>query len=346
MREIPFTPSRLHPSLPRCLWLACALIVAPATGWAAETVTLVLNWVPSAEHAPFFYAAEQGWYRDAGIELTIDAVAGSPHAIKRAAEQANTLAVSDFIAYLRTRGEHPTTVAIMALQPRSPYAIYYSARSGIGGVQDLAGKRIAAQPQDPMRGLWRVLARRNGSDASSVNWIALSNAAKPDALAAGEVDAALNPFLHNHLNYEAALGEEMSVMWWHELGFAGYGHVLVAGDKLAGEGAALVGRFVAATQRAWAQCLSEAQPCLNALLAQHPHLDQAHEVALWRLVERLYSDPATRDTVLGAFDSTRVDVALRDVESALVVAEAVSAPTTNRFLSQQVRVPAMLANSK
>ena len=346
MREIPFTPSRLDPSLLRCLWLACALVFAPAPGRAAEAVTLVLNWIPSAEHAPFFYAAEQGWYREAGIELNIESVAGSPHAIKRAAQQANTLAVSDFIAYLRARGEHPTTVAIMALQPRSPCAIYYSARSGIGGVQDLAGKRIAAQPEDPMRGLWRVLAGRNGSDASSVNWIALSNPAKPDALAAGEVDAALNPFLHNHLSYEAALKEQMSVMWWYELGFAGYGHVLVAGDHLARERAALVGKFVAATQRAWAQCLAEPQPCLDALLAQHPHLDRAHEVALWQLVERLYSDPAARDTVLGAFDSTRVDVAVRDVESALVTANAVSAPTTNQFLSQQIRVPAMRANSK
>ena len=94
----------------------------------------------------------------------------------------------------------------MALQARSPYAVYSTEESGVRAMSDLAGKRIGAQPQDPMRPLFGVLAARNGLDPSGVIWVDRSNAAKPDALANGEIDAALNPFLHNHLNDEATLG--------------------------------------------------------------------------------------------------------------------------------------------
>lgn len=314
------------------LWLA----LSPAV--ASEQLTLVLNWVPGADHAPFFFALRQGWYAQAGIALTIDSVAGSPEAMKRAALQPRTLAVADFVAYVRTRGSFPDTTAVMALQPLSPYAIYFSAASGIGRVQDLAGKRIAAQAQDPMRRLWRPLAQRNAVGAEPVTWIDRSNAAKPDALAAGEADAAFNPFLHNHLNYVAALGPSMRVLWWHELGFAGYGHVLVATDELTSRSPELVRGFVAVTQRAWAQCLAQPAPCIDALLAEHPQLDRQREQAVWELVAQMYRISPDPLQPLGAFDPARVARTLRDVDVAFDTQIGPDG-ATNAFLGPQIRAP-------
>jgi NitT/TauT family transport system substrate-binding protein len=276
-------------------------------------LTLVLNWVPSADHAPFFYAERRGWFRDAGIALAIDSVAGSPEAIKRAVNEPHTLAVADFVAFLRTRDAITPAYAVMALQPRSPYAVYYADTAGIRGPQDLGGKRIAAMEQDPMRGLWTVLAARNGIDASQTRWGALSNPQKADALAAGEVDAALNPFLHNHLNYQAALGEHLRVTWWHELGFAAYGHVLVTGKDMLLRDPELVRRFVEVTQSAWVQCLAEPAPCLDALVAEHPQLDREREAALWALNAALRDADQQGESMPGSFDPERVRRTFQDV---------------------------------
>ena len=54
------------------LSIAVAMIVASATSQAAEKVNFILNWVPGADHAPYFYARAQGWYEDAGLEVKID----------------------------------------------------------------------------------------------------------------------------------------------------------------------------------------------------------------------------------------------------------------------------------
>jgi len=36
-----------------------------------------LNWTPTADHSPFYYAKAQGWYAKAGIDLSIEVGKGS-----------------------------------------------------------------------------------------------------------------------------------------------------------------------------------------------------------------------------------------------------------------------------
>ena len=40
--------------------LALALIAQAAPSRAGETVHLILNWAPTADHSPFYYAKAQG----------------------------------------------------------------------------------------------------------------------------------------------------------------------------------------------------------------------------------------------------------------------------------------------
>jgi len=318
--------------------VAWLLALESLTAHADETLSLVLNWVPNAEHALFFYAKQQGWYRDAGIALTIDYVAGSPAAIQRAAQEPRTLATSDFVAFLREYDKGVAVRAVMALQPLSPYAIYSTEESGIRAMPDLAGKEVGAQAQDPMRQLFSVLATRNGLQSSTVIWVDRSNAAKPDALANGEIDAALNPFLHNHINYEATIASRMRVLWWYDLGFAAYGHVLVA-NALLDHSSDVLRRFVAVTQRAWQQCSDQPSPCLDALLADHPNLDRAHEEALWQLVAAMTAKGVAVDAPIGAFDSARVQRTLDDVRAAFTrtASTAPTDPTTNAFIDRTLK---------
>jgi NitT/TauT family transport system substrate-binding protein len=316
--------------------LLLGLVCAPAL--AADAVTLVLNWVPGADHAPFFYAEERGWYRETGIELTIDSVAGSPEAVKRTMSEPRTLAVADFVSFLRTRGASTPAVAVMALQPRSPYAVYFRRGTGIDSSTDLAGKRLAAMAQDPMRALWIALARRNGVDASQTRWVPLSNAQKPDALAAGEVDAALNPFLHNHLNYEAVLGTDLRVIWWHELGFSVPGQVLVASRGMIESSADVLRSFVAVTQRAWHDCLVDGAPCVEALLRANPQLDREHETALWRQVRDLFGTVGKPSVVCGFGEALGTEQ-VTFVERALGLSPAAQPLFSERFLAPGIRSP-------
>ncbi len=57
--------------------LVLALVAPAVPAGAAEPVNLILNWAPTADHSPFYYAKAQGWYEKAGIDLTIEVGKGS-----------------------------------------------------------------------------------------------------------------------------------------------------------------------------------------------------------------------------------------------------------------------------
>ena len=57
--------------------LALALLAPSFPAGAAESVNLILNWAPTADHSPFYYAKAQGWYEKAGIDLNIEVGKGS-----------------------------------------------------------------------------------------------------------------------------------------------------------------------------------------------------------------------------------------------------------------------------
>ena len=57
------------------LLLALAAPITPAQ--AGQSVSLILNWTPAADHSPFYYAKSQGWYANAGIDLSIEVGKGS-----------------------------------------------------------------------------------------------------------------------------------------------------------------------------------------------------------------------------------------------------------------------------
>jgi NitT/TauT family transport system substrate-binding protein len=326
------SPFTLHALLGAALTLFAAAL-RPAH--AEDALTLVLNWTPGAEHAPFFFAHDQGWYARAGIALNIEPVLGSPGAARRAAGEARSVAVADFVSVLRGQAQGVDVTAVLVLQPVSPWAFYFSEGGGVAGPSDFPGKRLAAQSQDPMRALWSVLAKRAGVDPGAVHWIEMANAAKPEALARREIDVALNPFLHNHLSYRKALGERMRVSWWHDLGFAAYGHVLVAGPALIDQDPDLLRRFVQVTQQAWSQCLATPQPCIDALGGANRHLDAAEQREVWDLVLQLARKDSNRGDSAGAFDQERVMATWRDLRSAFGLSELSGPKTSNVFLSPQ-----------
>ena len=70
---------------PLACTLTVALTLAVGGAKAAEDVTFVLNWVAGGDHAPVYWAKEQGWYQDAGINLTIEEGRGSAASVQKVA---------------------------------------------------------------------------------------------------------------------------------------------------------------------------------------------------------------------------------------------------------------------
>ncbi|MFN8753711.1 MAG: ABC transporter substrate-binding protein, partial [Betaproteobacteria bacterium] len=307
---------------------AVALLLCCGAATAAERLRVCLNWAPGADHAPLYHARQEGWFAAADVAVDILPGGQSADTLRRLAEGECEAAVADFGAVLSARAQDRDVVAVMAIGAHAPYAFYATDGSALRSPADLAGKRIAAYGTDPPRRLWGAFAARHGLALEAVHWIDLPNNAKVEALATGQVDVAANGFYHHHLEYAAAFGDGLGVLWWREWGPDLLGNVLVLPTGAVAAPASA--RFVALARRAWLACLSAPQPCLEALLAANTHLDPVREARKWPLAARSVAGTDEATEHLGCLDSARV----RGTAVAWSLAKNVEAAATNHLLKQ------------
>ena len=289
----------------RALLLSAVMLLASAV--RAETdLTMHLNWAPGADHAPFYYAEQQGWYRTAGIKLSFVPGAGSTNATQKVAESPNAVGIADFTNVLIARGKGADVVAVMSIFANSPHSFYWLKSSGIRSLRDLRGRKIGTPLNDPARILWRSLAKTTSIDPDSVTWVDVAHNAKIAALKSQAIDVATNSFFYNHTNYTREFGDDLVQFSWCDEGLNLYGNSLIASQRLIVAQPELLKAFVIATQRAFQTCLKEPQPCITSLVAANSHLDFNKELENWRHVVRLVGEAGVSNHLLGAFDMARV----------------------------------------
>jgi NitT/TauT family transport system substrate-binding protein len=289
--------------------VACAWSL---TVTAADGVRLCLNWAPGADHAPIYFAREQGWFADANVAVEVVPGGGSGDALKKLAEGDCEAAIADFGAVRAARTAGRDVIAVMTIFADSPLAFYSLEATALARPGDLAGKRIAAYPTDPPRRLWPAFAARHGLAENTVTWIDLPNNAKVAALARGEIQVAANGFYHHHVEYVEAFGDRLRVLWWRDVGPNPIGNVLALSRSWVATHRDAARAFVRSIQRGYAACVRDADPCVGALIAANPHLILGREQAKWAAALPLIAPPRRAGMTLGAFDPAQPGVNCTD----------------------------------
>src|SRR5690242_21708977 len=92
--------------------LAFALLTAATPATAGEAVNLMLNWTPTADHSPFYFAKAQGWYEKAGIDLTIETGKGSGVSALKVGSGGSPFGIADLATMLAARSQGADVVAV------------------------------------------------------------------------------------------------------------------------------------------------------------------------------------------------------------------------------------------
>ena len=318
---------------------AAALGLAAGPAAAQDRVTLVLNWVPGADHAPLYWANAQGRYRDAGIQLTIETGRGSAYSAQRVGVGAAQVGIVDMPNALQARGQGADLVAVMGIYVQSPYTIYWRRASGVGGPQDFKGRRFGAPPADAGRSMWPMISRVLGLQPNDVTWVNIAPEAKVASLQSGAIDATMH-FYNVHYIYERTFGEDLGFLRTRDVGFNPYSNAIFANGPWLRANADAARRLVRTTQRAYADCLANPEPCLQAVSA--PASQGVDDLRVsWRLVGELMQDDPAAGRPLGGFEAARVQQTLEAVRTAFNArAEfAASDAFTNSLLDPSIPAP-------
>src|SRR5258708_22900872 len=94
------------------------------------------------------------------------------------------------------------------------------------------------------------------------------------------------------------------------------------------------------TQKAFAACLANPKPCVDALVEANGALKADNELGNWALVEELMSDKAARTQALGIHDDGRMKADYQLVAEFVGVDKPFDVKTayTNEFLDRSIKL--------
>ncbi len=317
--------------------LALALGAAPAV--AQQKLDFILNWVPGGDHAPYYYANKMGWYAKEGIELNLEPGKGSALAVQKVGAGANPIGLADMGTALVGKSKGADVVGVFNVYANSPQGLYWLKSSGIKGIKDFPGKKIGNPAADAARAMWPAIAKANGIDPKSVTWVQVAANAKIGALKSKSVDITTS-FYNIHHIFQRALGDDMGFVAWRDIGLNPYGNTVIVNSAFLAKNKALIGKFVKVTQKAFAACVKDPNPCVQALVDANGALKFDNERTNWGLVEVLMSDKISREVALGWLDDKRMASDYDLVKTYVGIAQPFDVKTiyTNGFLDKSIKM--------
>ena len=315
---------------------AVGTTAATAGGEPARPVTLMLNWTPNAHHVGIFAALAQGWYSDAGIDLTVvePADGGVEQAVAAGAAE---LGLAQAESLLPARAAGVPVVSVATVLPVNDSALFALAADGIERPRDLAGKRYGGFGGALETEIVSRLVACDGGDPATVEFVTLGNVDYLAGMQADQFDVAWVFSGWDVLRAQQVEGVEVTQIRladWARCLPNWYTPLVLTSQRVAAEDPDLVRDFLAVTARGYALAAQDPGRAARLLEQQVPELDP-------ELVEAsvaYYAPSFALDGRPWGVQDQRTWVAFADVlRQADVVDEPVDGATafTNAFLPAQ-----------
>lgn len=247
--------------------------VAAASAAAQDAVSLRLNWYLGGLHVPYYYGKDMGFFKQEGIDLTINEGRGSGNTVQVVAAGSDTFGMADSSSLITTASKGADVKSVMSLLNSTGFSVVSLASAGIRKPKDLEGKSLAVSPGDPLGQLFRALAAHNKLDMSTIRFVQVDPAAKVVAVLEKKVDALLGGADDQYflIKYK---GAEPHALRYAEHGANIVGMtILTTGDMIKTK-PDLVRRFVKASVRSWEEARKNPQAAVDAAMKVKPDLNR------------------------------------------------------------------------
>ena len=263
--------------------------------------TLMLNWYPYGEHAPFYYGVQEGIFAKHGIDLTVDAGQGSTKTVQAVGSGQADFGWADTPAVLSNIDKGVKVKSAGVFLQTTPSAVQVFADSGIENPQDLVGRTIAVSAGDAPTTTFPIYLNKVGVPEDQVTQQSLDAAGKMAAMLSGRVDGLIG-FAHDQGPTIAnKSGREVRYLRYSDAGLNFYSNGLIVNTSTIADNSELVQSMVDATSEAYAAAVDSPEAAVDAMVGKDPQMPP-REVLLqqWQQTIPLLSTPATANQVPGA----------------------------------------------
>jgi NitT/TauT family transport system substrate-binding protein len=279
--------------------------IVSSTAFAADKVSVQLDYVVRGNHAMFFVAKKKGYFEKQGIEVTaIQRGTGSPNAMRLVGNGNADFGFGDLPTLAVARSQNVPVVALAAVNQHSPLGMLaLASKHKLTKPQDLKGLNIGVQPSGSTYVFLKAFLAVNGM---SLDDIKQSTVTPPyeNYLLLGRVDAVPGYIDAEVPELEAKAGGpgSLSIMQGSNFGYAVYGSGLFTSEKMIAEKSNLVQRFVNAYMQAFADVVKNPKEAADIIVEANPEYAAKKEVLVKQIeadIKGTFFSPDTKAHGLG-----------------------------------------------
>ncbi len=248
--------------------VAAVTVAAFAKAASAEDdVRLRLNWMYYGSHAGFAYGKDQGFYRDAGINLDIRAGNGSSSAHRLVANGDSDFAYGSCGALVNLVSQGAALVSVAVIDAMGSEAILVRPDSGVKEIGDLKGKKLLTTANAGVNTFFPIVLANAGMTEADINLTNVPDGALVSSYlqGAGGAVGILGGLDDKPAEIEANGGEPPVAFPYSDYGVNQVGYCISARKELVETNPDLVHRFVQATIRSYAAAEANPDAAIDAM---------------------------------------------------------------------------------
>ena len=300
---------------------ALALAVSGVAMAQNKPIKFQLDWRFEGPSALFLQPLAKGYFKDAGLDVTIDAGNGSGATVTRVASGTYDMGFADMAALMEFHANNPDApnkpVAVMMVYNNTPAAVLALKKSGIKTPADLSGKKLGAPVFDAGRKAFPIFEKAN--NVTNVTWTAMDPPLRETMLVRGDIDAITGFSFTSMLNLEARgiKTEDIVVMPFADNGVKLYGNAIIVSPKMLKENGPAVKAFLAAFAKGAKEVMINPAAAIGVVKERDGIINVALETRrLQMAIDAVVASPDARKEGFGRINDARMALMASQVSDA------------------------------
>jgi NitT/TauT family transport system substrate-binding protein len=289
-------------------------------------------------HAPLYLAREKGWYKDAGIDLTIQEGKGSNLNLSLLGSGRVDVAIVAPISLAIARTKGLSGKMIGTFLPTNNHGLIFKKGAGFSKPADFRDKQIVFA-LGTMEGIvLEKFLETGGMKTTDVKAVGVDPAAKVASVMGGKFDAAVAPIPY----YEGLLAgkQELDSVTFADFGFPTMFLCFTASEKVIETRPEVLRAYMKVTSRAYDYVLqgpeSRLDEAVKAMLAALPQAGMNYQTAvnMFKSHTKVLSTPATAGKPFGTISPRDVDDSLATMRRIGMIPAGTDMKATDLYTTQ------------